>query len=49
MVEFLNKGAHFSSLTGEKISEHQVVAAVEAAQRSVGLQTQVVSSVPDLG
>jgi hypothetical protein len=37
-VEFLNKGAHFSSLTGEKLSEHQVVAAVEAAQRAEGLR-----------
>ncbi len=35
MLEFLNKGAHFSSLTGEKISEHQVIAAVEAAQRTL--------------
>ncbi len=34
LLEFLNKGAHYSSLTGEKISEHQVVAAVEAAQRT---------------
>jgi GH3 auxin-responsive promoter len=38
VVEFLNKGAHFSSLTGEKLSEHQVIAAVEAAQRAVGLR-----------
>ena len=27
MLEFLNKGAHFSSLTGEKLSEFQVVVA----------------------
>ncbi len=38
MIEFLNKGAHYSSLTGEKLSEHQVVAAVEAAQRLAGLR-----------
>ena len=38
VVEFLNKGAHFSSLTGEKLSEHQVVAAVEAAQAGLGLR-----------
>jgi len=38
IVEFLNKGAHFSSLTGEKISEHQVVSAVESAQRTVGIR-----------
>ena len=35
LLEFLNKGAHFSSLTGEKLSEYQVVAAVNAAQRSL--------------
>jgi GH3 auxin-responsive promoter len=34
LLEFLNKGAHYSSLTGEKLSEHQVVAAVEAAQQT---------------
>jgi hypothetical protein len=33
LLEFLNKGAHFSSLTGEKLSEHQVVSAVQEAQR----------------
>ncbi len=37
LLEFLNKGAHFSSLTGEKISEFQVVAAVQAAQRDTGV------------
>ncbi len=38
LIEFLNKGAHFSSLTGEKLSEFQVVAAVAAAQRTLGLR-----------
>ena len=33
LIEFLNKGAHYSSLTGEKLSEHQVIAAVQAAQQ----------------
>ena len=37
LIEFLNKGAHYSSLTGEKLSEHQVIAAVEAAQRTAGV------------
>jgi hypothetical protein len=37
LIEFLNKGAHYSSLTGEKLSEYQVIAAVEEAQRSLGL------------
>jgi hypothetical protein len=40
LIEFLNKGAHYSSLTGEKLSEHQVIAAVEAAQRSVGVHVR---------
>ncbi len=30
---FLNKGAHFSSITGEKLSEFQVVCAVKQAQQ----------------
>ena len=37
LIEFLSKGAHYSSLTGEKLSEHQVIAAVEAAQRGLGV------------
>ena len=37
LIEFLNKGAHYSSLTGEKLSEHQVIAAVEAAQHAIGV------------
>lgn len=35
-VEFLNKGAHFSSVTGEKVSEHQVVAVLEQARATMG-------------
>lgn len=38
LIEFLNKGAHISSLTGEKLSEFQVVAAANAAQRHLGLR-----------
>jgi hypothetical protein len=37
VIEFLNKGAHISSVTGEKLSEFQVVAAVAAAQRRLGI------------
>jgi hypothetical protein len=37
VIEFLNKAAHISSLTGEKLSEFQVVAAVAEAQRALGL------------
>jgi hypothetical protein len=38
VIEFLNKGAHFSSMTGEKLSEFQVVAAVAEAQRTLGMR-----------
>ncbi len=38
LIEFLNKGAHYSSLSGEKLSEHQVIAAVETSQRSLSLK-----------
>ena len=37
LIEFLNKGAHISSLTGEKISEFQVVEAVNGAAAAVGV------------
>jgi hypothetical protein len=40
VIEFLNKGAHYSSLTGEKLSEHQAITAVEAAQRAVGVHVK---------
>ena len=38
LVEFLSKGAHFSSLTGEKLSEYQVVSAVNSAQAITGVR-----------
>lgn len=38
LIEFLNKGAHISSLTGEKISEFQVVSAVNEATAELGLR-----------
>ena len=38
LIEFLNKGAHISSLTGEKVSEFQVVSAVDAATASLGMK-----------
>ncbi len=37
MLEFLSKGAHYSSLTGEKLSEHQVVSSANAALSETGL------------
>ena len=38
LIEFLNKGAHISSLTGEKVSEFQVVSAVDGATKSLDLK-----------
>jgi hypothetical protein len=35
-VRFLNKGAHFSSLAGEKLSEHQVVTAMDRTRDELG-------------
>lgn len=35
LIEFLNKGANFSNLTGEKLSEFQVVHAVQAALKEL--------------
>ena len=49
VIEFLNKGAHFSSLTGEKLSEHQVIAAVQAAQRLTNVQLQSYLLLPSWG
>ncbi len=49
LIEFLNKGAHFSSLSGEKLSEHQVVAAVERAQRALNLALKSYLLVPEWG
>ncbi|MCA9115692.1 MAG: GH3 auxin-responsive promoter family protein [Planctomycetaceae bacterium] len=37
-LEFLNKGAHISNLTGEKISESQVVQAVSQAVESLKIE-----------
>lgn len=39
MIEFLSKGQHTSNLTGEKLSEHQVVEAVRLSLRSLGMES----------
>jgi hypothetical protein len=49
VLEFLNKGAHFSSLTGEKLSEHQVIAAVQAAQLETDLRLKSYLLLPAWG
>lgn len=37
VLEFLNKGAHTSSMTGEKLTERQVILAMEGASAALGL------------
>lgn len=37
LLTFLNKGSHISSMTGEKLSEFQVVAAMKKVQSDLGL------------
>lgn len=49
LLEFLNKGAHFANFTGEKLSEHQVVAAVEAAFGRLGIPLQTFILAPVMG
>jgi hypothetical protein len=49
VIEFLNKGAHISSLTGEKLSEHQVIAAVQAAQHVYDLRLKSYLLLPSWG
>lgn len=49
LVEFLNKGAHFSSLTGEKLSEFQVVVAAEAARKAVRARLRSFLLLPEWG
>ncbi|MBX6312312.1 MAG: GH3 auxin-responsive promoter family protein [Isosphaeraceae bacterium] len=49
VLEFLNKGAHFSSLTGEKLSEFQVVEAVNAAAPRAGVRLKSFLMLPTWG
>ena len=46
LLAFLNKGAYFSNLTGEKLSEHQVVAAVQAALAELDLSVAAYTLAP---
>jgi len=46
VVEFLNKGSYIASITGEKLSEHQVVQAVDAVVLQWGLPIQTYMLVP---
>lgn len=40
LLEFLNKGKNFSNITGEKLSEHQAILAVEEAFRELRLPSE---------
>ncbi|MFL5327309.1 MAG: GH3 auxin-responsive promoter family protein [Gemmataceae bacterium] len=45
-LEFLNKGTHFASLTGEKLSEYQVTRAVATVTHRLGLPLPVYALAP---
>ncbi len=49
LLEFLHKGAHISSITGEKLAESQVVHAVQVAESEVGLRTAQFTLTPEWG
>ncbi|QDV15566.1 GH3 auxin-responsive promoter [Gimesia panareensis] len=49
MLEFLHKGAHISNLTGEKITESQVVTAVRGATDEVALELGQFTVIPHWG
>ena len=49
LLEFRHKGAHISSITGEKLSESQVVEAVNAAVREHGVSLNLFTLTPQWG
>ncbi|MEQ9408057.1 MAG: GH3 auxin-responsive promoter family protein [Fuerstiella sp.] len=49
LISFLHKGAHISSITGEKITESQVVSAVRAGSESTGLKLKQFTLTPIWG
>ena len=46
VLEFLHKGAHIASLTGEKLTEHQVVTAVNRATDQLALPCRTYTLAP---
>jgi hypothetical protein len=40
VIRYINKGSHFSNITGEKISEFQVVSAMRSAAQELGLAVE---------
>ena len=49
LLEFRHKGAHISSITGEKLAESQVVEAVNAAVRECGVNLDLFTLTPQWG
>jgi len=49
VIEFLSKGAHTSSITGEKLTENQVVQAVQAAAAQLNLSLGTFIMAPHWG
>lgn len=49
VLRFLNKGRHYSSITGEKLSEHQVVMAVTRSFGDLGLTPCSFTLAPTMG
>jgi len=49
LLEFLNKGAHYSSMTGEKLSEYQVVQSVKLAMEDAGVKVEHFTLAPVFG
>lgn len=49
LVKFLHKGAHISSITGEKITESQVVNAVQSAVQQTDCELQIFTLTPTAG
>ncbi len=46
LLEFLNKGAYFSNLTGEKLSEHHVTRGMSRTLQELGLESGTYSVAP---
>jgi hypothetical protein len=46
LVEFLSKGAHFANITGEKLSEYQVIEAMAETLRALNLSLTAYSVAP---
>src|SRR5204863_7282283 len=46
LIEFLNKGAHFANLTGEKLSEHHVTSSMVDVLRDLDMTLTAYSLAP---